>query len=106
MNNEEADAKQQSNLSVQALTNEVAFAEEDKAEKEAALGKAEAAFEQANLDHDNETAEKGADQAFLDDLTSQCEQKASDYDERSKTRAAELTAMSEALTALETGVKP
>jgi len=39
----------------------------------------------------------GYDQNFLDDLTGECEDKATSWDERSKIRAAELTALSEAI---------
>merc|ERR1719377_160687 len=38
-----------------------------------------------------------ADQNFLNDLEDKCEQKASDWDTRSKTRTSELTAISKAL---------
>jgi predicted nucleic acid-binding Zn-ribbon protein len=44
-----------------------------------------------------------ADQSFLDQLTDECQTKAEDWDQRSKTRAGELKALSEALEALESG---
>merc|ERR1719443_1125130 len=50
-----------------------------------------------------ETKEKGMDQNFLDELTAQCEQKAADWDQRSKARAGELKALSEALNVLKEG---
>merc|ERR1719258_818797 len=42
-------------------------------------------------------ASHAADQNFLDDLTVKCEDKAKAWDQRSSTRTAELTAISEAL---------
>jgi len=54
-------------------------------------------------DMEQEKKEKKADDAFLAELTDQCQTKAQDWDQRSKTRAGELKALSEALTALETG---
>lgn len=43
------------------------------------------------------------DQNFLDELTSECEQKAADWDQRSKARAGELQALSKALEVLKSG---
>ena len=42
-----------------------------------------------------------ADQAFLDELTAACEEKSAAWDKRSKTRAGELTAITEAVGVLE-----
>jgi len=53
---------------------------------------------------ENEAME--ADQDFLKVLTEDCEKKGSLWDQRSKVRAAELTALSEAIEALQTGVEP
>merc|ERR1719482_1330533 len=47
-----------------------------------------------------------ADQAFMKDLTEQCETKAKDFDQRSKTRSAEITAITEAIEILKSGVQP
>jgi len=48
--------------------------------------------------------DKGDNQGFLDDLTKKCEAKAVDWDDRSNTRQAELTAMAGALDELRKGV--
>jgi len=85
------------------LANEVKFATKDKNEKTADMeAKSE---EQHNTEDakDQETNEMNADQNFLDEVTDECQTKAEDWDQRSKTRSGELTALSEALEALESG---
>merc|ERR1719162_2127769 len=85
------------------LQNEVKFANKDKNEKEAIL---EAKSEELHMTEDEkqqETDAKNADQAFLDTVTSDCEAKAAAWDQRSKARADELTALADALTTLEEG---
>merc|ERR1719454_1267894 len=54
---------------------------------------------------DEETKDKAADQEFLDVLTKECEEKAKLWDQRSGTRADELSAMTDAIEQLENGVK-
>jgi hypothetical protein len=85
------------------LQTEVKFASKEKDEKTTIMeGKNE---EKSNTEDDKaqETKEKNADQSFLDELTAQCEQKAADWDQRSKARAGELKALSEALDVLKKG---
>jgi hypothetical protein len=85
------------------LQTEVKFATKEKDEKTTIMeGKNE---EKANTEDDKsqETKEKNADQNFLDELTAECEQKAADWDQRSKARAGELKALSEALDVLKKG---
>merc|ERR1719388_781873 len=61
--------------------------------------------EMAQNDYDAEVEARKADEDFLDELTTTCEKKAKAWDERSKTRAAELTAITEATEALKTGAQ-
>jgi hypothetical protein len=85
------------------LQTEVKFASKEKDEKTTIMeGKNE---EKSNTEDDKsqEQKEKNADQNFLDELTAQCEQKAADWDQRSKARAGELKALSEALDVLKKG---
>jgi len=85
------------------LQNEVKFATKDKNEKEEIL---EAKTEELHTTEDEkakETDAKNADQSFLDTVTTECEQKAHDWDQRSKARSDELKALSDALTTLEEG---
>lgn len=89
-----------------AMQNQQKFATKDMEEKKAlsqAKDEERSDTEAAKL---QETKDKDADQSFLDVVTSDCETKAQLWDQRSKTRAAELTAISEAISFLETGVSP
>jgi hypothetical protein len=85
------------------LQTEVKFATKEKTDKTTIMeGKNE---DKANTEDDKaqEQTEKDADQNFLDELTSQCETKASDWDQRSKARAGELQALDKALEVLQDG---
>jgi len=85
------------------LQNEVKFANKDKAEKEQILEAKSEELATTEEEKAQETDAMNADQAFLDTVTTDCEQKAADWDQRSKARADELTALADALTTLEEG---
>merc|ERR1719191_2136420 len=71
----------------------------NKAKEEKGAASAELTEELASLGTDLQetTAAMEADENFLDDLTTKCQTKASDWDSRSKTRTSELTAIASAL---------
>merc|ERR1719198_2028462 len=88
------------------LENEKKFAEKDKMEKEAVLEAKTEEKGQAEEDKTEETKDMNADQSFLDVLTADCEKKAGLWDQRSRVRAGELTAISKALEVLEAKALP
>mmetsp|Transcript_68241 Transcript_68241/g.154471 ORF Transcript_68241/g.154471 Transcript_68241/m.154471 type:complete len:702 (+) Transcript_68241:70-2175(+) len=88
------------------LQNEKTFKEREKAEKEKIEAFKEEEKSAKEKDKETETNDKKADQGFLDVLTTNCEEKAAAWDQRSTTRADELTAVSEAIETLKTGVVP
>jgi DNA repair exonuclease SbcCD ATPase subunit len=91
---------------VLGLNNQKKFAEQERAEKEAIVeGKTEK-MNAAKDDKDEETKDKDADDAFMKEMTTKCEDTALLFDQRSKTRADELTALSDATAELEKGAVP
>merc|ERR1719262_76358 len=86
--------------------NQKKFAEKEKAEQQAISdAKTE---EKAATDADNtaETNARNADQNFLDELTSTCQTKATEWDARSSKRADEINVLSAAIAKLEEGAVP
>jgi len=88
------------------MQNEKKFATQEKNEKEALMEKKTEEKEAAEEENTKENADMTSDMNFRDELTKECENKAMVFDQRSKTRSGELTAISEAMTALKTGVAP
>merc|ERR1719502_2350925 len=83
-----------------ARENQIKALKDNVEEAEKEVGEKEAQKESAEEDNAKTTQDKAMDSAFLDDLTTQCEAKAHLFDQRSTTRAAELTALSGALDVL------
>jgi len=88
------------------LQNEMKFDAKEKAEKEAIIEAKTEQMQSAKEDKIEETKDKDADDAFMKELTSNCESTAGLFDQRSKTRSEELTALSEATAELEKGAVP
>jgi len=93
-------------LSTQSLGNQKKFKGQEKDQKAALSASKTEAREAADADKTQETAEMNADKSFLEVLKQQCEQRAEEWDGRSKSRAAELKAIAEALELLKKGVAP
>jgi len=90
----------------QDLQNQVKFAQKESREKQQVSDAKTAEKEETEQDKTDEQSDKGSDQAFMDVLETNCEEAARLWDQRSQTRAAELTAISQAMDALKTGVAP
>jgi len=88
------------------LSNEKKFAEKDRAEKETIVEAKTEDLEAAKTDRDEEQNDRDADDTFMNELTKQCEEKAAQFDQRSSTRADELSTLHSATEELEKGAAP
>ena len=82
---------------IKATSNQIKALEKSKSEKSASSAELEEELNAHTTKLQQTEDAHAADQNFLNDLTAKCEQKAKDWDQRSSTRTAELTAISEAL---------
>merc|ERR1719171_1867793 len=106
LDTEEASKQNDYEMEAQARANTIKFTDMDIQEKAKLSADKENEKAKTEQEKEEETADMEADQAFMKDLTEQCEQQAKDFDQRSKTRSAELTALTEAIEILKSGVQP
>lgn len=102
----EFEAKTMFDKAVLDLANEKSFAEADKLEKERIEAYKTEVKEGAAKDLADETNAKTADESFMKVVQQDCQSKAELFDSRSQVRTEELTALSQAMEALKTGVVP
>jgi len=100
---EEFEAKDDSDKKVLGFTNEKTFKEKEKKEKEVLVEQKTEEKVSAEEEKDTEEANEKSDDEFLKTLEKSCEQKAKDWDQRSKARAEEMAALAEATETLENG---
>lgn len=93
-------------LTQQDLLNQKKFALKEKREKEQVRESKAEEKEMTEQDKSNEQADKVSDSAFMNVLQGDCEEKARLWDQRSQARSSELTAISEAIGSLRSGVAP
>merc|ERR1719487_2665402 len=93
----ENDEKHNFDMAQGARKNQLKALEDTVAEESKQSTEKQEAKNAASDDDTKTNAVKNADNAFLNDLASQCEQKAKDWDQRSSTRVAEVAALSKAL---------
>merc|ERR1719443_190398 len=95
-----AEKKHTFDMAQGARLNQIKALEQNLSEAETENNAKQERKNMAEDDKTKTTEDKTADNTFMDDLTSQCEAKATAWDARSKTRANELTAIAEALKTL------
>merc|ERR1719420_2186305 len=102
--NEEREDRQTHEMTAGARRNQITALQKSASEK----ASASAALQEEISEHQSDLTDTqnahAADQNFLNDLTSKCEQKAKDFDQRSSTRSDELTAISKAIELLKNDV--
>merc|ERR1719502_2289056 len=97
VDNDEQATRQEHEMESGARSNQIKALEKSKSEKSASSAALEEELNAHNTMLQETEDAHAADQNFLNDLTTKCEEKAKAWDQRSSTRTAELTAISEAL---------
>jgi len=104
MDQAEYEAATTSDKKVLGWSNEKKFKEKEKLEKETLSAKLSEEKNALEKDKSEEEADKQADTDFRTELTTQCQDKATEWDQRSKSRAQELTAIAEATEIMKSSV--
>mmetsp|Transcript_59817 Transcript_59817/g.129594 ORF Transcript_59817/g.129594 Transcript_59817/m.129594 type:complete len:678 (-) Transcript_59817:45-2078(-) len=94
---EEMNRKHAFELMMEKLANSIKHAEDARAEKAQMKARMQEDAAEAKGDLAETSAAKGADEAYLRDAMSNCEQKANDYESRQKLRSQELEALQKAI---------
>merc|ERR1719382_253961 len=94
---EEMKAKNAYNMIMQVLTDNIENAEHEIKKKTLLRAETEQAKAEAEGDLAETTKERDEDQAYLDETTSLCQQKTSDFEARQKLRAEELETLKKAI---------
>merc|ERR1719440_543514 len=94
---EEQDTLQAFEMETGARRNMITAEEKAKTEKSEMSAQLDSEINALSTELQQTTDAEAADQNFLADLTTQCETKAKDWDQRSTTRSAELKAIADAL---------
>merc|ERR1719359_755473 len=94
---EESNAEHAFQMLAQDLSNQIASATDSRNQKNEEKANTEQALADAKGDLAETTADRDADQKYLDETNSLCEQKTSEYEARQKLRAEEIDAISQAI---------
>jgi len=100
---DEADKKGMSDTKIQGLEKMIKFTKQEKAEKDKLNAEASAESSDLQTAITQEQADLDSDNAYMATLTKDCEDKAVIFDQRSKNRVDEITAMTGAIDSLQKG---
>jgi uncharacterized coiled-coil DUF342 family protein len=97
LENQESQSKHSHDMRVQELTDQIESATREREEKIGIKAKAEQTKAESEGDLGDTTHLRDTEQKSLDDLTTQCNTKSNDFEERQKLRAGEIEAIGKAL---------